>query len=76
MTSSLRHNDVITFKILSFTKISPIKEERFIDVSELKNDKLTVQNKKENFLFNINNRILKKLSITKHVFQRKFNIQT
>ena len=76
MTSSLRHNDVITFKILSFTKISLIKEERFIDVSELKNDKLTVQNKKENFLFNINNRILKKLSITKHVFQRKFNIQT
>ena len=47
MTSSLRHDDVITVKILSFTKISPIKEERFIDVSELKNDKLTVQNKKK-----------------------------
>ena len=36
MTSSLRHNDVITVKILSFTKISPIKEEKFIDVSEFR----------------------------------------
>ena len=35
MTSSLHHNDVITVKILSFTKISPIKEEKFRDVSEI-----------------------------------------
>ena len=32
MTSSLRHNDVITVKILSFS----VKEEKFRDVSELK----------------------------------------
>ena len=50
MTSPLRHNDVITVKILSFHKISLIKEEKFIDFLNLKNDKLTVQNKKKTSL--------------------------
>ena len=36
MTSSLHHNNVITVKILSFTKISAIKEEKFSDISEFK----------------------------------------
>ena len=38
MTSSLRHNDVITVKILSFYKnfTNKRKEEKFIDVSEFK----------------------------------------
>ena len=72
MTLSLHHNDVITVKILNFTKILPIKEEKFIDVSEFKkNDKLMVQNKKKTSFFNINNRILKKLSVTKRVFSAK-----
>ena len=47
MTSSLRHNDVITVKILSFTKISPIKEEKFIDVSEFKKQQINGTNLKK-----------------------------
>ena len=53
MTSSLRHNNVIIFKILSFFKnfTNQLKEEKFIDVSEFKKkDKLMVQNKKTSFL--------------------------
>ena len=71
MTSSLRHNDVTTAKILTFTKISPVKEEKFRDVSELKKRQVNGTKEKENFLFNINNSILKKLSITKSVFSAK-----
>ena len=55
MTSSLRHNDFITVR----------------GVSELKKRQIDGTKSKENFLFNINNSILKKLSITKRVFSAK-----
>ena len=77
MTSSLHHNDVITVKILShiysFTKILPIKEEKFRDVSELKKRQINGTKQNENFCFNINDSILKKLSITKRVFSAAEN---
>ena len=71
MTSSLHHNDVIFFKILSFTKISPIKEEKFRDVFGFKKRQINGTKEKENFLFKRNKGILKKLSITKRVFSAK-----
>ena len=45
-----------------------MKKKTFLN---FKNDKLTVQNKNKTSLFNINNSILKKLSITKRVFSAK-----
>ena len=70
MTSSLRHNDIVTVKILSFYKnfTNKRKEEKFIDVSEFKKRQINGIKLKGNFLFNINKSILKKLRITKRVF--------
>ena len=72
MTSSLHHNDVIT-QSFKLTKILPIKEEKFRDVSELQKRQINGTKQKENFLFNISNNILKKLSITKRVFSAKIH---
>ena len=74
MMSSLHHNDAIT-QNFELTKISPIKEEKFRDVSELQKRQINGTKQKENFLFNISNNILKKLSITKRVFSGKFIVQ-
>ena len=49
MTSSLRHNDVITVKIYSFTKIILIKVEKFGDVTDLNNRQINGTQGKENF---------------------------
>ena len=54
-----------------FTKILPIKAETFRDLSDLKSRQINGTKRKENFLFNINNSILKKLSITKSDFSAK-----
>ena len=68
MTSSLHHNDVTTVKIFEFLqKIQQSKKkslETFLNLKKTTNKRY----KKENFLFNINNSILKKLSITKRDF--------
>ena len=50
MTSLLRHNDVITVKIWSFTKILLFKVETFRDVSDLKNRQMARNEKKFFFL--------------------------
>ena len=72
MTSLLSHNDVITVKILSFyKKFSPVKKEKFIDVSEFKKRQINGTKLKKKFLFNKNNNILKTLSITKRVLSAK-----
>ena len=68
MTPSLRHNDIISVKIWSFYK-NLANQSR--DVSDLKNRQINGTKCKENFLFNINNSILKKLSIAKSGFSAK-----
>ena len=55
-------------KFSVFTKILLIKIEKFGDVSDLKSRQINGTQLKEIFLFNTNNSILKKLSITKSVF--------
>ena len=71
MTLLSHHNDVITIKILSFSPISPIKEQKFRDVTGLKKETSERYKIKENFLSNINNSILMKLSITKRILSAK-----
>ena len=68
MTPSLRHNDIISVKIWSIYK-NLANQSR--DVSDLKNRQINGTKCKENFLFNINNSILKKLSIAKSGFSAK-----
>ena len=71
MTSSLHHNDVMTIKILSLQKFYQSKKkslETFLNFKKTTNKRYKI---KKNFLFDINNIIFKKLSITKRVFSAK-----
>ena len=64
MTSSLRHNDVITVEFWIFMKYCRSKLEKFKHVSDFKKRQISDRNRKENFLFNTNNSLLKNLSCT------------
>ena len=67
MTSSLRHNDVVTVENLYFYEILPIKSEKFRDVSDFEKRQINATNWKESFIFNTKNSILKNLSCTLHI---------
>ena len=44
MTSSLRHNDVVTVENLYFYEILPIKSEKFRDVSDFEKRQINATN--------------------------------
>ena len=69
MTSSLHHNDVATVKIFEYLQKIQQSKKTFLNLKKTTNKRY----KKENFLFNINNSILKELSITKRVFLAKIH---
>ena len=71
MTASSRHNDVIIVKILSFCKNFTNQRRKVYRLSEFKKRQINGTKLKKNFLVNINNSILKKLTITKRVFSAK-----